>query len=78
MYEYKVISGSLTVKWSKGETVESVLENTLNTLQAEGWEFYSHGIVSEFASPGCGGLLAGKKSGLVQHQTFIFRRKKAQ
>lgn len=76
MYEYKVISGNISVNHSKNETVESVVENLLNKMQAEGWEFYSQGTTSETVSPGCLGTLLGHSAQVLQHQTFIFRKKK--
>lgn len=76
MYEYKVISGQLKINWSKGETVESVLAKMLNEQEAEGWEFYQHAITTELSGPGCWGTLMGEKDKIIEHQTFIFRRKK--
>lgn len=76
MYEYKVVSGNISVNHSKKETVEGVVEKMLNTMQSEGWEFYSQGTTSEIVSPGCLGMLFGKKETIIYHQTFIFRKKK--
>ena len=76
MYEYKVISGNISVNRSKNETIEGVIENLLNKMQAEGWEFYSQGTTSEIVSPGCLGTLFGREATIHYHQTFIFRKKK--
>lgn len=76
MYEYKVVSGNISVNHSKKETLEGVVENMLNTMQAEGWEFYSQGTTSEVIPPGCLGSLLGRETTIRYHQTFIFRRKK--
>ena len=78
MYEYKVISGQISVDYKKHETFESVLENMLQAMQNEGWEFYTPCTITERVSPGCLGFLLGQKEDVVSHQTFIFRRKKSQ
>lgn len=78
MYEYKVISGQITVDYKKNETFEIALEKILNNMQEQGWEFYTPGTITEFVSPGCLGVLFGKPGEIRSHQTFIFRRKKQQ
>ena len=76
MYEYKVISGQLKVNYNKNETMESVLTDMLNSNEAEGWEFFSQGSITEKIDPGCLAALLGHGPQIINHQTFIFRRKK--
>lgn len=76
MYEYKVVSGQIVPNYKKKETFESCLEKLLNEQTQEGWEFYSQGAITEMVSPGCLGMLFGQRDTLIEHQTFIFRRKK--
>lgn len=78
MYEYKVLSGQITVDYKKKETFEIALEKMLNSMQEQGWEFFSPGTITEMVSPGCLGMLFGHKEQIIPHQTFIFRRKKQQ
>ena len=76
MYEYKVISGQIIPNAKKKETFESCLEKILNEQAKEGCEFYSQGSITELVSPGCLGMLFGQSQTLIEHQTFIFRKKK--
>ncbi len=76
MYEYKVISGDID-KSKTEKSISNILEETLNSLQREGWEFYQHATITEVIPPGClEAFLFHKDVSYKLHQTFIFRRTK--
>jgi len=74
MYEYKVVSGDID-KSKTEKSVSDILEEMLNSLQNEGWEFYQHATITEVVPPGClEAFLFHKDVEYRYHQTFVFRK----
>jgi len=74
MYEYKVLNGSIVVQ--KKKDFAQTLEELLNSMERDGWEFYSQSDIDQLVPPGCLLSLLGKKSEIITHQTFVFRKLK--
>lgn len=74
MYEYKVLNGSVVAQ--KGKNFAQTLEEILNSMQQDGWDFYCQSDIEQFVAPGCLFALLGKKSEVITHQTFVFRKMK--
>ncbi|HIP95960.1 MAG TPA: DUF4177 domain-containing protein [Anaerolineae bacterium] len=79
MYEYKVIPfiGQVKAGDKDGAAKVSVqLEKLINSMAADGWEFYRIDQVQIAVRPGCLAAIFGARESYIQFDQAIFRRQR--
>jgi hypothetical protein len=73
-YIYKAIPfKGYVVETFDANAVASQLSSEMNSLSADGWEFYQFNSVTTYVSPGCISSLFGAKSYEKKYDMLIFR-----
>ncbi len=77
-YEYKMVQIPPNIRVSasveRGQEAAWYLQDLVNRLAKEGWEFYRVDTVGVISEPGCLGQLLGQKATLVEYFVVTFRR----
>jgi len=75
-YEYKMVQIPRTIKvvGAAGQEAAAYLQDLVNQMAADGWEFYRVDTVGVVVAPGCLGSLFGKQEELVHYFVVTFRR----
>ncbi|MFO5548663.1 DUF4177 domain-containing protein [Klebsiella pneumoniae] len=79
MYKYKMVQIPPNVivnakKVSKDSAAAVYLENVVNEMAEDGWEFQRIDSIGVQGQPGCGSLFGGKQIGPVNYYVITFRQ----
>jgi len=79
-YEYKMVqippSISIKAKDARGQEAAWYLQEIINTLAGQGWEFYRIDTVGVVQNPGCLGSLFGASKVFYSYYVVSFRKEK--
>jgi len=80
-YEYKMVqippSISIKAKDARGQEAAWYLQEIINTLAGQGWEFYRIDTVGVVQNPGCLGSLFGASKVFFTYYVVSFKREKS-
>ena len=79
MYKYKMVQIPPNIvvnarKVNKNNAAAEYLEEVVNEMALEGWEFQRIDSIGVQEQPGCGSLFGGKQVGPVNYYVITFRQ----
>ncbi len=75
-YTYRMVQipPTLTVRSAKGGEAAAYLQSVVNTMAAEGWEFWRVDSIGVAEQPGCLAALLGVRASTAVFHVVTFRR----